>query len=56
VINGARLGWLLLPHERAVEAWGPSGSEPQRLEQATALEAGAEFPGLQLNLAEIWAS
>jgi len=57
--NGARLGWLLLPHERAVEVWGPSGQgqqsvEPQRLEQLAALEGGAEFPGLCLNLEEIW--
>jgi Uma2 family endonuclease len=51
--NGARLGWLLLPEERAVEVWGVSG-EPSRLEQATDLEAGAEFPGLRLNLREIW--
>jgi Uma2 family endonuclease len=58
--NGARLGWLLLPHERAVEVWGPadqeaSQQEPRRLEQAAALEGGAEFPGLCLNLEEIWA-
>jgi len=52
--NGARLGWLLLPHERAVEMWGPSGEHPRRLEQATTLEAGPEFPGLNLNLLEIW--
>ena len=53
--NGARLGWLLLPHERAVELWGPGNQEPQRLEQAATLEAGVEFPGLCLNLEEIWA-
>jgi len=52
--NGARLGWLLLPDERAVEIW-PAGGEPQRLEQAMPLEAGPEFPGLQLDLEEIWA-
>jgi len=52
--NGARLGWLLLPHEQAVEIWPASGS-PQRLDAAAVLEAGAEFPGLQLQLAEIWA-
>ena len=39
--NGARLGWLLTPHDQAVEVWTASG-EPQ-------------FPGLQLQLAEIWA-
>jgi len=30
--NGARLGWLLLPHDQAVEVW-PASGEPQRLEQ-----------------------
>ena len=52
--NGARLGWLLLPEERAVEVW-PSAGEPQRLEQIEVLEARPECPGLQLQLAEIWA-
>ena len=51
--NGARLGWLLLPEEQAVEEWGASG-EPERLEQATVLEGGAEFPGLRLSLQEVW--
>jgi Uma2 family endonuclease len=53
--NGARLGWLLLPHERAVEIWCSGSDNPQRLEQATTLEAGAAFPGLCLNLEELWA-
>jgi Uma2 family endonuclease len=52
--NGARLGWLLLPNEQAVEVWPASGS-PQRLEQLEVLEATPEFPGLQLLLGEIWA-
>ena len=52
--NGARLGWLLLPEERAVEVWTATGS-PQRLEQIEALESTPECPGLQLQLAEIWA-
>ena len=52
--NGARLGWLLLPEERAVEIW-PAHGEPQRLENPRVLEAGQEFPGLHLRLAEIWA-
>ncbi len=52
--NGARLGWLLLPHDQAVEVW-PASGEPQRLDAADVLDAGAEFPGLQLQLAEIWA-
>lgn len=52
--NGARLGWLLLPHEQAVEVWPATGA-PQRLEQLQVLEATPEFPGLSLQLAEIWA-
>ena len=52
--NGARLGWLLIPHEQAVEIW-PSQGEPSRLEQATTLQASPEFPGLQLDLQELWA-
>ena len=52
--NGARLGWLLLPDDQAVEVW-PASGKPQRLEQINVLEAGPEFPGLQLQLAEIWA-
>ncbi len=52
--NGARLGWLLSPQEQAVEVW-PASGEPQRLDQIQILEATADFPGLQLQLAEIWA-
>ncbi len=51
--NGARLGWLLLPHEQAVEVW-PTSAPPQRLEQLQVLEATSDFPGLSLQLAEIW--
>jgi len=53
--NGARLGWLLLPQEQAVEVW-PASGPPQRLDDADVLDAAAEFPGLQLQLAEIWAA
>ena len=52
--NGARLGWLLIPQDQAVEVWPASGS-PHRLASADVLDACAEFPGLQLQLAEIWA-
>ena len=52
--TGARLGLLLIPDERAVEVW-PASGESQRLEQNELLNAGPEFPGLQLQLAEIWA-
>ena len=52
--NGARLGWLLLPEEQAVEVWAASG-EPTRHAQAQQLQGGVEFPGLKLDLSEIWA-
>jgi Uma2 family endonuclease len=51
--NGARLGWLLLPHEQAVEVW-PASAPPQRLDRLQVLEATPEFTGLSLQLAEIW--
>ena len=56
--NGARLGWLLIPAERAVEVWGPLGDptpEPRRIEAATSLDGAPAFPGLVIELAEIWA-
>jgi Uma2 family endonuclease len=57
--NGARLGWLLLPLSRSVEVWTPKPADrtptPARLPaDAQRLEAGQEFPGLSLDLAEIW--
>lgn len=53
--NGAQLGWLLIPEQQAVEIWSSDADgEPQRLQGATALEAGEQFPGLRLELAEIW--
>ncbi len=56
--NGARLGWLLLPEERTVEIWRAKGAgyegAPHRLEEAEGLEGDPEFPGLRLDLAEIW--
>jgi Uma2 family endonuclease len=53
--NGAQLGWLLFPEQRAVEIWRP-GAEPQRLEPAEVLEGGDVLPGLRLRLEEIWAA
>ena len=52
--NGARMGWLLLPDEQAVEMWRANG-EPERLEQAATLDAAPVIPNLQLDLARIWA-
>jgi Uma2 family endonuclease len=54
--NGASLGWLLLPHERAVEIWraGQRG-RAERLENTSWLGGGELAAGLALNLQEIWA-
>jgi len=54
--NGARLGWLLLPQERAVEIWreGQQG-RAERLENATRLDGGELAEGLGLDLEELWA-
>lgn len=53
--NGAQLGWLLIPEQQAVEIWSSDADgKPQRLQGATALEGGERFPGLRLELAEIW--
>ena len=57
--NGARLGWLLLPLSRSVEVWTPESaagaSIPARvLAAGQPLEAGQKFPGLRIDLAEIW--
>jgi Uma2 family endonuclease len=53
--NGALLGWLLLPHEQAVEIWRDDQAEPERIEQGSKLDGGVLFPGLVIDLAEIWA-
>ncbi|MFM7511856.1 MAG: Uma2 family endonuclease [Cyanobium sp.] len=54
--NGARLGWLLLPEERAVEIWrGGQQGMAERLENASRLEGGELAEGLALELEEIWA-
>ena len=58
--NGARLGWLLIPQQRAVEIWqagadGAAAPQVQRIEAADVLEGGEQLPGLRLELAELWA-
>jgi Uma2 family endonuclease len=56
--NGARLGWLLIPAEQAVEIWGPQAdapAQPRRIEAATRLDGDPQFPGLAVELEEIWA-
>ena len=56
--NGTRLGWLLIPAQRAVEVWAPStgGEQGRRLEPATRLEGAPEFPGLSIDQEAFWAS
>ena len=58
--NGACLGWLLLPHERAVEIWrGGQQAMGERLENVSRLDGGELAEGLalelELELGEIWA-
>ena len=54
--NGAQLGWLLLPEERAVEIWrGGQEGMAERLEEVSRLEGGEGFAGLALELETIWA-
>jgi Uma2 family endonuclease len=56
--RGARLGWLLIPAERAVEIWEPMAdltAPPQRIEAASRLDGDPQFPGLAVDLEEIWA-
>ena len=54
--NGARLGWLLLPQERAVEIWrsGQQGMA-ERLDNASRADGSELAEGLELDLEEIWA-
>ncbi len=53
--NGAQLGWLLLPEERAVEIWrAGAAATPERLDDAKELDGGELFAGLVLELAAIW--
>ena len=57
--GGARLGWLLVPVQRAVEIWQAEAGAAapvamQRIEPAAVLEGGELLPGLRLELAELW--
>jgi hypothetical protein len=48
----------LIPAERAVEIWEPpadSPARPRRLEAASRLDGDRHFPGLAVDLEEIWA-
>jgi len=54
--NGAQLGWLLLPSDRAVEIWrsGSLASESERRAPARQLAGAPLLPGFCLDLCEIW--
>ena len=55
--NGAQLGWLLIPEQQAVEVWPAQGAgepAPARLDAASSLDAAPLFPGLRIELQEIW--
>jgi len=53
--NGARLGWLLLPQERAVEIWrGGQRGMAERLDNASRVDGSELAEGLGLDLEEIW--
>ena len=56
MINGARLGWLLLPQKRTVEVWtaAETANSPLVLNDPSRLEAGLEFPGLVIDPRRIW--
>ena len=53
--DGARLGWLPRPEQRAVEIWTGGSASPQRLENIQTLNGEDPFAALQLDLIEIWA-
>ena len=59
ISNGAQLGWLLLPRQRSVEVWSADSTTRaprfSALSDASRMEAAAEFPGLVIDLEEIWA-
>ncbi|MCU0530272.1 MAG: Uma2 family endonuclease [Cyanobium sp. Prado107] len=53
--NGAQLGWLLIPEERAAEIWRAGASaNPERLDAAGTLDGGKLFSGLVVDLGPIW--
>ena len=52
-VNGAQLGWLLIPEQQAVEIRTAEAAAPQRLAPAQVLDAGECFPGLRIELAEV---
>lgn len=50
---GARLGWLVDPTNSRVYVYRP-GAEPQVLERPDTISGEPEFPGLEIDCADIW--
>jgi len=57
-VNGAALGWLLLPQSRTVEVWKAETPETAEARlvftDPVQLEAGPVFPGLVIDPRRIW--
>jgi Uma2 family endonuclease len=51
--NGARLGWLIDPHNRRVEIYR-QGRDVEVLENPTSLSGEGVLPGFTLNLRRVW--
>ena len=50
---GARLAWLIDPHDRRVEVFRP-GREPEIIEDPVTVSAEPELSGFVLELKYIW--
>ena len=50
---GARLGWLVAPTNSRVYVYRP-GAEPEILERPDTISGEPEFPGLEIDCADIW--
>jgi len=56
--NGASLCWLLIPEQWAVEVWVPAGEAAdvrQRMAPTNQIVGSPLFPGLLIDLQEVWA-
>lgn len=53
VANGAELAWMIDPERRSVEVFRP-GCEPEVIENADSVSAGAPIEGFTLDLKSVW--
>lgn len=53
IANGAQLGWLIVPAERAVYVYRP-GQPSELLQAAAAISGDPDLPGFTLTLGPIW--